>query len=194
MYSEASHVELSDGNEDSVSEWIRVSREKAQSLTPPEECSIVDLSQLSLDEKAYLHLQSIGLVDTPMLPSLKPKYVEVDEILDVEVKRKISKPVDNGHRASDDKRNGENGSNISDVIRAMQDDVSDLHRLNNSRTALVRSMAISHLKHIEQTKKKEEEHVSLITRHNALMKKQKESKRSARQKSHKKSDEDWVPW
>lgn len=136
--------------------------------------ALVDISALTLEERALLHLRSSGLVDDSF-----PVHTLVEEVDDED---------------NDVDENSVSGSyEFDDLIGRMKADLLDIDRLNNSRIKFVKHTANAHLTILQQMKHEEESNSQLIAKCNNLMKKQKENKRSARQKVQKK-DEGWVPW
>mmetsp|Transcript_16241 Transcript_16241/g.23891 ORF Transcript_16241/g.23891 Transcript_16241/m.23891 type:complete len:746 (+) Transcript_16241:147-2384(+) len=129
--------------------------------------ALLDLSALTIEERALLHLRSSGLVDDSF-----PVHTLVGE-------------VDEDDNDADE--NTVSGSyEFEDLIGRMKADLLDIDRLNNSRIKFVKHSANSHFTILQQMKHEEEINSQLIAKCNNLMKKQKENKRSARQKVQKK--------
>jgi hypothetical protein len=136
--------------------------------------SLLNLTHLSTEERAFLHLRAVGLLDES-----RP------------IPESLSSEEANGH--NDDCVHDENPSEYDDLLRRMKEHLYELDRLNNSRASFLESSSRAHLDISKTRKVKEERNSQLLSQYNQLIKKQRENKRSARPKNPKK-DEDWVPW
>lgn len=81
----------------------------------------VDLSGLSLDQRAYIHLRAAHLLDQPLLKSLVPAVVERSDISDID---------------------GLNRDEMFSVISRKQMELSKLHRASNSKLSHLRSVSL----------------------------------------------------
>ena len=160
----------------------------------------MDFTKLSIEERAYIHLRAVGLVDKSFVASMQPCLIEEDDSKSSNGKKATAKEVSKGEYTNvkqaekgdkHAKQDGDDG--IDTVILSMQADLQARRCMNNSRVAFLESTARSHLESMKQLKKKEEENAAILSKYNQLLKKQKEAKKSARQKPVKK-DGDWVPW
>jgi hypothetical protein len=138
--------------------------------------ALLDLSKLTMEQRTYLHLRAAGLVEESLRPPDQDAGREEDT-------------VSNGE--GDLRR--EDISEFDNVVWSMKSDLLRMDRLNNARTAFVEASAKADLELTKQAKRQDERHSQMITKYNQILKKQKENKKSARQKLPKK-DEDWVPW
>lgn len=134
--------------------------------------TLLDLGELTIEERAFLHLRAAGLVDE----SRPPPEAGVEH--------------ENG---DDNDETEEDTSEYEELLRRMKVDLLRVDRLNNSRTVFLESSARAHLESTKLMKRQDERNGQMITKYNTILKKQKENKRSARQKFPRK-DEDWVPW
>jgi hypothetical protein len=133
--------------------------------------AVMDISRLTVEQKAYLHLRAAGLLDEAF-----PLPNQYDDV-----------------KAEDEDEIEEDTTDFEDLIRLMKMDLLKMDRLNNSRIAFLESSARAHLDVTKQMKRQDERQAQMVNRCNQILKKQKENKRTARQKAQKK-DEDWVPW
>ena len=86
---------------------------------------LVDLSELSLDERTYIHLRSINLLDQPLLKSLVPAVVE-----------RSASFVNDALRRDE---------LVDTMVRTKQLELSQLHRENNSKVSLLRKSVFDDL-------------------------------------------------
>lgn len=136
--------------------------------------ALLDISKLSIEQKAYLHLRAAGLVDEGLRP---PENKDGRE--------EVEKRAD-GNR-------GEEIAEFDSLVWRMKADLLRMDRMNNARTGFIESSAKADLELTKHAKRQDERYSQMLTKFNQILKKQKENKRSARQKLPKK-DEDWVPW
>jgi hypothetical protein len=160
--------------------WMTSDSSASQS-EPTEEVSskdsnLIDLSGFSIEERALIHLRAAGLVD------------------DIQAVVEASNGANGANGPSEQADSRESGeSDMDAVLLAMQADLVNRHRINNSRLGLLETAGRSHLEEMKRLKKREDENASMVVRYNQLLKKQKEAKKNARQKPTK-NDSDWVPW
>lgn len=161
-------------DDDSDSLW-----DSLKGTTTEMDGTLLDVSELTMEERAYVLLRAAGLMDESRPP---PENGSND---------------DNNDDANDDDANDNNleegPSAFEDLILRMKKDLSHVDRRNNSRTAFLESSARAYLEVSRISKRQDERNSQMVARYNQLAKKQKETKRSARQKLPRK-DEEWVPW
>lgn len=168
------------------------------SSTPPSSNNVLDLSELSLDQRTYIQLRSLRLVDAPFLPSASPAVVE-DYCSASDDEDEVVSPDNSAQTNLRDltpaRSLKENKNDLDKVLCAMQADLFSIHHETNSRTASLQSAANMHLAELDRVRRMEEEDAVVITKYQQLMKKQNETKKAAaaRAKSSKKG-EDWIPW
>jgi hypothetical protein len=153
--------------DDESMEFLDESDEEEHDFNSPNR-SRVDLSLLSLEERTFLHLSSIGLIKKPIFP-------KVELVLD-----------EDEDGIEDD---------LVDVIGEMSADLSTLTARNNARIRYLETamdpMNLAYRKQVE------EEQASLISRCQSLLKRSKEkTKKSNKQKSAVASSKDDLnlPW
>lgn len=154
---------------------------------------VLDVSELSLDQRTYIHLRAIQLIDQPLLPSSHPAVVE-EEI--------APPPSSNNTTRNRDSRkrsriiyttNGNRTEHDMDLqIRRRQIELSELHRQNNERAAFIQDKARNFLSPSNKAKNQSilDLHNNLIQKHGQLAKRQ---RRVNKTKVEKRTDE-WVPW
>lgn len=133
-----------------------------------EDSDLVDLSELTLDQRAYIHLRSVHLIDQPLLPSTVPSVVEKDE-------SDIPPFVNNS---------------IDSHIRKMQMEMSGAHKVNNAKLSLLKRLATDET---SLARRREEVDATILSKYNLLMK-SKHDKVNFNQKKIAAIDTDeWVP-
>ena len=139
--------------------------------------TLLDLSELTNEERAFILLRAAGLMDESRPPP-ESGGEEANSYNDNE---------------TDDNAGEEASSAFEDLILRMKVDLSQMDRRNNSRTAFLESSARAQLELSRLAKRQDERNSQMVAKYNQLAKKQKETKRSSRQKLPRK-DADWVPW
>ena len=129
----------------------------------------MDVSELSLDQRAFIHLRAVNLIDRPLVPSSVPVVIE-DEI-DEEMKV----------------------NELDIIIRAMQLDLSRQNCENNQSIAFLQASAYAHL-HTQFDGPKKKEQDAALSKHALILKKQKESKKAAKKSKQSVADQEWIPW
>jgi len=161
--------------------------------------SVADLTNLTLDERAFLQLRSIGLVER-MAPSkvkssdanLKKGLVPVSVESQPEGSSVVEVPV-SSFGGTD--ITTETDDELKGAIKAMEADLCSLNGLNNKRIAFLESASRSHLVSAEDSKRKSEAEMSLISKCQLLLKKTKELKaKSGKNKSVANKDGLALPW
>jgi hypothetical protein len=134
--------------------------------------TVVDLSNFSLDERAFIHLRAAGLVDESCPPPENPTIIEDDSQEEEE----------------------EEANDFDSLITTIKADLLKLQRVNNSRASFFETTARAQIEVCNDVKQREEYNTNLIAKYNQLLKRQKENKKSARQRAPKRADEEWMPW
>lgn len=172
--------------------------------TPPNDTAddkdLLDLRELSLEERAYLQLRAAGLLDESRPPPDSDDDDDEEKDDDYDDDDHDNKEHENGGKVKledlkgdDDKDDDDDSSVFDELLQRMKLDLRRIDGMNNSRMAFLEFSATAHLELSKRTKLQEDRNGQLISKYNQLLKKQKENKRSARQKLPRK-DEDWVPW
>jgi hypothetical protein len=149
-----------------------------QDASPESNDRLLDVSELTLDQRTYLQLRAVGLVDTSAIPSRPPRLVEAE--------------------TSPQIRPFFGASNMDDVIQKMKSDLSNLETLNISAVAGLKHCA---LPHAAQTSKRRKlpQHEATINKYNELKKEQIEQRDKRRVSGRVKSgpskfdDDNWLP-
>ena len=160
----------------------------------------IDLSQLTLDERSYLHLRSIGLLPntvTPQVPIVSAGGSESTDETNVPVTNTVSSLTSVQATAPKDGTVTKTAARVDSdeldcVIDAMITDLAQVNRLNHNRTQFLQSMAQLHWPTEGDLKAKNVE-ASLIARCQQLLKKSKQVKPEVKPKSVK-NDEYALPW
>ncbi len=131
------------------------------------ESDLVDLSDLSLDQRTYIHLRSVHLIDQPLLPSMVPSVVEKEE----------SEANTFVHDSIDAK------------IREMQMKLSDKHKDNNTKISLLKRLAIDEISH----SRNRDEEIAIIAKFNNLSKGKSDKVQNIQRKKVDNDTDEWVP-
>ena len=166
-----------DNDDDDVSDDLEEASEDEQFWAPTNEATydekdLLDVRELTIEERAFVQLRAAGLVDESRPPP---------------------DPDDEHDNGDDNAEFEEDASAFEELLQRMKEDLLRVDCLNNSRIAFLEFSAKAHLELSKLMKLQDDRNGQLIAKYNQLLKKQKESKRSARQKLPRK-DEDWVPW
>ena len=162
---------------------------------------LVDVSNLSLEERASIHLHAFGLVGTEFLTRMDLATRSKHNITDSEgdtgsPRMDLMKDNDKGEE-QDHEENGmdEIGSDVEELIRQMVANLADITCTNNKRANFLESLALCSNQCTEKSKPKKDEEASLIAKCQQIIKKGRESKvKAVRVKSVTKSDESALPW
>jgi hypothetical protein len=144
---------------------------------------LADLSSLSLDERLFLHVRSVGLAESLILPESTSS------------RETVSQPADNGFRR--DERNKflpTSVDDLEDTIGAMETDLDKLAGLNNLRADFLESVASSNYLSPDECKRKADEDTSAIAKFQNLLKKTKEIKVKNGKPKALKNDANALPW
>jgi hypothetical protein len=144
---------------------------------------LADLSSLSLDERLFLHVRSVGLAESLIFPESTSS------------RESISQPPDNGFRRDERiKALPAAVDDIDETIGAMATDLDQLAGLNNLRADFLESVASSNFLSADECKRKADEEASAITRFQNLLKKTKETKVKNGKPKALKNDANALPW
>ena len=133
--------------------------------------AVIDLSNFSLDERTFIHLRGVGLIDESCPP---PTNLPVDVV--------------------EENPQEEDINDFDALIAAIKADLMKLQKENNERAVFFETTARAQMEADIKTKEREESNTMLIAKYNQLLKRQKESKKTARQRAPKRADEEWMPW
>lgn len=148
---------------------------------------VADLSGLSLDERLFLHVRSIGLAESLLPPLIKSSAVKDEEA----VPRSSSTPLrteakPNYTLAEED--------DLEDVIGAMTADLDKVSGLNNRRADFLELVATSNRLSAEDSKRKADAETSAFTKFQNLLKKTKEKAKNGNGPKALKNDANALPW
>ena len=160
--------------------------ERLQPLDPtiPPECSLVDLSSLTLDERAHMHLRRAGMLENHPPPGPN------------EVSNGLKSNSSRGRK--DDPGDGTantqagDGETLEDIIERMSAHLLQLNKGNNARASFLESVARTHMSASGSSKADEES--SLIAKCQQLLKKSKDSKVKSSKPRTGAKDEYALPW
>jgi len=130
--------------------------------------TVIDLSNFSLEERAFMHLRSAGLIDESCPPRTNPAIIEDDTL--------------------------EEPNDFDSVIAAIKADLLKIQKVNNSRAVLLETTAMAQIEVSNEMKSRDEHNNNVIAKYNQLLKRQKENKKNVRQRGPKRADEEWMPW
>jgi hypothetical protein len=157
--------------------WYRSS--EGVSMVLPNHGSVSDVSELSVDERTYLVLQSVGLIPNSVPP---PSESSASSTNANNPSRTVS--ALEGNR-----------DEIDELIAMMSTDLDSVCNLNSMRAAFLEATAKAYLETWEVRKKKTEEDNNSIAKCIQILKKSKENKtKSSRKSAGVRKDEDWIPW
>jgi hypothetical protein len=144
---------------------------------------LADLSSLSLDERLFLHVRSVGLAESLILPE------------STSLRETTSHPTDNGFRRDERIKSLPTVvDDLDETIGAMTTDLDKLAGLNNLRADFLESVASSNFLSADECKRKADEEASAITRFQNLLKKTKETKVKNGKPKALKNDANALPW
>ena len=129
---------------------------------------VMDVSALSLDQRAFLQLRAVGLIDAPLIPSLEPIVIE-----DCDDKSSCQNMSVNDQG----QREQEEDSKVDDVIRRMTSHLSEMHRRNNTEAAFLQFAAMSCVEERNKKKLQDDKNAKLVDRHTQLVKRQSDKRK-----------------
>lgn len=145
----------------------------------PKLLKMLDLSQLTLDQRTYIQLRAARLIDIPFLPDTSPMVEESEWKSD---------------EGSDHLLLNEQ---LADKVTYLQHELSYLHRSNNETAAFLQHEALTHLSFLENNSKIREEQAAICAKHSQiLLRRRKEAKQRSKASiaSTKKNSFDSLPW
>lgn len=123
--------------------------------TPDEgEEVMLDVSELSLDQRTYLQLRAVGLIDTSAIPSKSPNLVEKAPTL--------------------------NYTQVDDVIRQMKSDLSKLESTNCSAASALQHVSLLDASKSLKRKKQAREEEAMLSKYRDMKKEKKEQQDTRR--------------
>ena len=145
---------------------------------------LVDLSAFTLDERTFLQLRAIGLVEDSMA-----RFVD-SSITDKKTTDAVSTPsveVENPDEDGNDE--------LEDVVSAMKSDLSSLESRNDKRVAFLQANAVTDIVNAKRLKVKQDEEAALTAKCLQVLKRSKDAKaKSAAKPKAIKKDEYGLPW
>jgi len=171
--------EEEDDREEEEKEWIdRIKQKRLKTGTDAaliNPMDFMDVSDLSLNERAYIHLRAHHIIDRPFLLKHTPNVIE------------------NVVNSS----NSESHMKLIQTLRQKKCELSELHRRGNMQAAWLQYRATQEIAEIGIRKKREDARSQQITKFSQLLakktKQDNQSKAGVLLKNAKKGD-DWMPW
>lgn len=153
----------------------------------PPSCSLVDLSELSLDERTYMHVRRAGMLEYHVpLPSL-----DLSNGLASNSSRGrkygLGDGIPEGQKPADDET-------LEDVIGQMSAHLLRLNKLNNSRASFLESTARTQIPSSTNRKGRTRDETTLLTKCQQLLKRSKDSKVKSSKPKTATKDEYALPW
>ena len=154
---------------------------------------ILDVSSLTLDQRAYMHLRSIHLIDQTSLPSYQPNVIE---IIDTSTKNDLivnnSVVEDEGQQDNESCRHY---SSIEEHVQRLKHKLYDQHCKTNKIASKLQLRADEEMEHLCRKRRKKDEDNHIIWKHSQIVGKMKKKREGEmRVKSKVNENEDWVPW
>lgn len=143
---------------------------------------MADLSGLSLDERLFLHVRSVGLAESLTEPVESQQDAVSQPDTGVEIKEALSKG------------RSEKDGDLEDVIDAMAADLDKVSGLNNNRADFLELVASSNRFSVEESKRQTDDESSAITKFQNMLKKSKETKLKNGKPKAQKNDANALPW
>jgi hypothetical protein len=144
---------------------------------------MADLSSLSLDERLFLHVRSVGLAESLILPQSIPS------------RETVSQPPVNGLRPDESNKCLPAAvDDLEEVMGAMTTDLDKLAGLNNLRADFLESVVMSNQLSADECKRRADEEASAIAKFQNLLKKTKETKVKNGKPKALKNDANALPW
>ena len=165
-------VELFSG----VEEVSTKERHASSSLAPVQ---LLDLSQLTLDQRVYIQLRAARLVDTSFIPRPTPLVEDCEWVSEDEDDNPL--PFDQ----------------LAAEVSILQKQLSHLHRSNNETIGFLQSEALAYVSSLAKEYKYREEQAAICAKSSQLVqKRKKETKQRPKTTSstNKKDPEEWMPW
>jgi hypothetical protein len=146
-----------------------------------DETLMLDVSELSLEQRTYIQLRAAGLIDTSMSSSTAPRLVEEDV-----TSRKRSAPTST--------------SDVEEVIERMKQDLTKLQTETSTAASALQRVALSFASQSSKRKRREREQESILSKYRHLQMEQREQRDkrrvSVRVKTgpNKFDGTNWLPW
>jgi hypothetical protein len=115
---------------------------------------MLDVSELSLDQRTYLQLRAAGLIDTSAIPSKSPNLVEKAPTL--------------------------NYTQVDDVIRQMKSDLSKLESTNCSAASALQHVSLLDASKSLKRKKQAREEEAMLSKYRDMKKEKKDQQDTRR--------------
>lgn len=166
--------------------------------------SMLDLSELTVDERLEIQLRMLGLVpsssvvvgDVSKEPELNGKLTKENQKDDANFKAVSNCPLQQASMnlttvftVSEQKQ----GESIDDIVAAMREDLQQTTELINARAAFAQRIARRNLETPEGATRRRQREASILARGAALLKRNKEAKSKAGKKA-KQDDDLKLPW
>lgn len=148
----------------------------------PPDLKIVDLSNLNPDERAYIHLRKVGLMEDQPVTFTARESTEGPEFISSQRRNDVDGGDEKDHYGV-----------LEDVVERMSTDLIELNKRNNARASSLESAARNELVQIRKAKRQAEEEAILNAKWQQLLKKTKEKLKMSKPKTATK-DEQVLPW
>jgi hypothetical protein len=148
----------------------------------PLDLKVVNLSGLTVDERAFMHLRKAGLLENHALPMANSAAV----VPDSDSSRGL-----NGSAGGDESDNGEDG--LEGIIGKMSQDLLELNKVNNARASYLETAARNELSRIRMAKQQAEVESVLNAKCQQVQKRNKDKLKASKPKVATK-EEQVLPW
>ncbi|EEC48809.1 predicted protein [Phaeodactylum tricornutum CCAP 1055/1] len=171
-------------------------KEEEDATSHGESLPMADLARLSIDERLFIQLQSIGLAQSLSHRRLLSQRRSDTLSPSKEKSDRTSLGSENsGARQHMEVIHSENAiDELKDIITAMTDDLGRLNSLSSNRIAFLESIAVANGPSMEEIKRKNDEEANAIGKCHQLLKKAKESRVKNGKLKNSKKDEYALPW
>ena len=151
-----------------------------------ESMSLINVSELSLDQRTYIQLRAVQLIGQPTnQPTL------VDDIISNTIK-KSSPNCDSGEDYYRNSYKGD-GDTLKTLIHQKQRQLENENIINNQTVSFLQSAAITYISKKKYKQIEEENNLLLILKHKQLVERNTEVRNKA-EKNTKKDLSSWLPW
>lgn len=154
--------------------------------TLPPGSTIADLSGLTVDERAHMHLRRAGMLENQTLPGT------IQAVNGRASNSSRGRKDGLGDGAADGP--GADGGTLEDLIGRMSAHLLELNKVNNARASFLESAARTHLSASGNGKLKANREAALISKCQQLLKKSKDSKVKSAKPNAAAKDEYALPW
>lgn len=128
-----------------------------------------DLSDLTINERTFLHLRSAGLIEDNQNNLSSVTWGRQGLNIKQDMPNTNTLKVENDQLESENCDNGDSG--LNDVIDAMVSDLISLNKLSNARAAFLDSVTKFHFVKMRQARKRREEEKTLLAKCQDIFKK-----------------------